>query len=241
MKRIVLCRPSGPRNVGTVVRALANFGPAELAIVAPQRKALLIHPEFEQMSHGVEDIVDRCRVFETLPEALADCTDSIGFTARTRHHRVIPEWSTEREAISERAAREEERVALVFGSEVNGLSNAETDLCRGLVHIETSSEHGSLNLGVAVALVLHGVFRPQGRPRVDTASEPLEGRDLEYLIANVRHVLVEAAWSENAKRDITTSVERILRRAGAEARDARAWHMAMRALGSEKKPKDFGL
>ena len=47
MKRIVLCRPSGPRNVGTVVRALANFGPAQLAIVAPQRKTLLIHPEFE--------------------------------------------------------------------------------------------------------------------------------------------------------------------------------------------------
>ena len=241
MKRIVLCRPSGPRNVGTVVRALANFGPAQLAIVAPQRKTLLIHPEFEQMSHGVEDIIKRCEVYDTLAEALADCTDSVGFTARTRHHRVIPEWSTVRDDLSERASQADQLIGFVFGSEVNGLSTEETDLCRGLVHIETSDEHGSLNLGVAVALVLHSVFRPIGEPRIDTASEPLAGRDLEYLIANVSHVLGEAAWTENAKRDILLAVERVLRRSGAEARDARALHMAMRALGSEKKPADFGL
>ena len=241
MKRVVLCRPSGPRNVGAIVRAVANFGPAEIVLVAPQRKALLVHPEFEQMSHGVEDIVERCRVVGTLGEALADCTDSVGFTARTRHHRVIPEWSTRVDELSGIAADPERRLALVFGSEVNGLSNEETDLCRELVHIETSDEHGSLNLAVAVALVLHGLYRPRARPRIDSSTLPLEGRDLEYLIANVRHVLVEAAWTDAAKRDIAASVERVLRRAGVETRDARAWHQAMRALGSEKKPADFGL
>jgi tRNA (cytidine32/uridine32-2'-O)-methyltransferase len=241
MKRIVLCRPSGPRNVGAIVRAVANFGPAELYLVAPQRKALLVHPEFEQMSHGVEDLVARCQVVGTLAEALADCNDSVGFTARGRDHREIREWSTRVEAFREWGSDPARRLGLVFGAEVNGLSNEEADLCRELVHIETGDEHTSLNLSVAVAIVLHGLFRPAGEPKRDKATRPLEGKDLEYLIANLRHVFVEAAWTESAKRDIALSVERVLRRAMVEHRDARAWHMALRALGSTKTPGDFDI
>ena len=55
MKRVVLCRPAGPRNVGMILRIVENFGPCELVLVNPVRPALLVHPEFEQMSHGVED------------------------------------------------------------------------------------------------------------------------------------------------------------------------------------------
>ena len=55
MKRVILCRPEGPRNVGTILRVAANFGPTEITIVNPLRASLLIHPEFEQMSHGAEE------------------------------------------------------------------------------------------------------------------------------------------------------------------------------------------
>ena len=55
MKRIVLCRPAGPRNVGAILRAALNFGPAEIVITSPARPSLLVHPDFELMSHGGED------------------------------------------------------------------------------------------------------------------------------------------------------------------------------------------
>ena len=49
MKRVVLVRPSGPRNVGAVARASANFGPCEVVLVAPERRSILLHPDFEQI------------------------------------------------------------------------------------------------------------------------------------------------------------------------------------------------
>ena len=85
--RIVLCRTEGPRNVGSVLRAACNFGPAELVLAAPQRKALLVHPEFEQMAHGVEDAARRIRVTSTLEEALDDRTHAVGFTGKLVRHR----------------------------------------------------------------------------------------------------------------------------------------------------------
>ena len=42
MKRVVLVRPSGPRNVGAVARASANFGPCEVVLVAPERVKVLL-------------------------------------------------------------------------------------------------------------------------------------------------------------------------------------------------------
>ncbi|MCH2107647.1 MAG: RNA methyltransferase, partial [Planctomycetes bacterium] len=69
MKRVILCRPQGPRNVGMILRVVENFGPCELVLVKPERPALLVHPEFTQMSHGVEDALRELRVVETLQEA----------------------------------------------------------------------------------------------------------------------------------------------------------------------------
>jgi tRNA C32,U32 (ribose-2'-O)-methylase TrmJ len=65
VKRIVLVRAIGPRNVGSVLRATANFGPAELVLVAPKRKSMLVHPDFTMMAHGVENVRDKIRVVAT--------------------------------------------------------------------------------------------------------------------------------------------------------------------------------
>ena len=69
MKRVVLVRTQGPRNVGSVMRAVANFGPVEFVLVAPQKRSMLVHPDFTMMAHGVEKIRERIRVVPTLAEA----------------------------------------------------------------------------------------------------------------------------------------------------------------------------
>jgi len=74
MKRVVLMRPSGPRNVGMVARVCLNFGPCELRIVAPERRSLLVHPDFEQMAHGVREIESLCVIVPDLQTAPEGCT-----------------------------------------------------------------------------------------------------------------------------------------------------------------------
>lgn len=242
MKRVVLVRPSGPRNVGTVVRVCANFGPVEIRLVAPERPSLLIHPEFEQMSHGVPDAKARCVVVATLAEALADCTGSVGFTARTRGQRRREDWRDVREAVSLAANDADQRLALVFGNEVTGLEAVDTDQCQSLVHIATSPEHSSLNLAMSVGIVLADLFTA---PRVKKRERPpkvLSGEGREFLKTALKDAFGDkVALTPAAREDILESIERVFSRAPLEDRDARAWHLMARALGTRLTPKDLGL
>ena len=49
--------------------------------------------------------------------------------------------------------------ALLFGSEKFGLSNEEMSYCHWLMRIPTREEHGSMNLGQAVAVCLYEMIR----------------------------------------------------------------------------------
>lgn len=241
MKRVILVRPKGPRNVGAALRASANFGPCELALVAPQRRSMLVHPEFEQMSHGVEAAAKKVLVFDSLPEALLDQTRSFAFTARARRHRLHVPW--EERAGDARAWSEEpsERVALVFGSEVDGLSSDECDAVQELCYLPCSSEHGSLNLSMAVSVVLYSLYRAERARARRSGGEALVGAKRAYLIEHVAETLGSVANSPQAAELIQASVRRVFARAELETRDARAWHQIMRALGNPKDPMDYGL
>ncbi len=243
MKRLVLVRTAGPRNVGSVLRAAANFGPCELVLVRPEKPSILVHPDFEQMAHGVEDSAAKVRVVASLAEALADCTWSVGFTARARDHRELHDWRTVRGDLVARAGDPGERVALVFGNEETGLSGEEAAPLSELVRIPTSDEHGSLNLAMAAGLVLATLFLDQ--PTLLSVRHqnavPLPGADRVFLVQRLKEVLGPIPWTEAARRDVLASVERVFGRAPLETRDARAWHLLARALGNEKTPGDFGV
>ena len=242
MKRVVLVRTIGPRNAGMVMRAVANFGPAELWLVAPVRPSLLIHPEFTQMSHGVENVRDRIHTVDTLPEALADCTRSIGFTARARGNRTRADWRAVSDSWAAYCSDPEQRVALVFGSEENGLTGEESDALGELAYLATSAEHTSINLAMAVALVLCATFRGRGSHVAEAGARLIDGATLDYLKRHLKHVLAgQVARGTATKADIEASVERVFSRAPIESRDARAWHKVLRALGSRMTPPDFGL
>jgi TrmH family RNA methyltransferase len=243
MKRVVLVRTSGPRNAGSVLRLVANFGPCELVLVRPEKPSLLIHPDFVQMAHGVEDVAARVRVVDSLSAALEDCTASVGFTARPRDHRELQDWRAVRSRLVERAHDPVERLALVFGNEESGLDGEETAPLGELVRIPTSDEHGSLNLAMAVGIVLSTIFlEPAAEVSVRVQNEtPLPGADRAFLVERLKESLGAIPWTAAARRDLLASIERVFARAPLETRDARAWHMLLRALGNEKAPGDYGL
>ena len=242
MKRVVLMRPSGPRNVGMIARVCLNFGPCELRIVAPTRPSLLVHPDFEQMAHGVKELETLCVLAPDLRTALEGCTQVVGFTGRTHDDRMRLDWREYQPQLVERAAGEDERVALVFGNEAMGLEKLDAQLCHELVHIRTSSEHTSLNLAMTVGIVLSDLFTASGYRTKERGFRPIRAEAREYLKANMKHVFGDkVARTPSARRDILSSIERVFSRAAIEDRDARAWHLMLRALGSTLTPKDIGL
>ncbi|MCC7014182.1 MAG: RNA methyltransferase [Planctomycetes bacterium] len=242
MKRVVLVRTNGPRNVGSVMRAVANFGPAELVLVAPQRRSMLVHPDFTMMAHGVENVRDRIRVVATLGEALEDTTRSVAFTARPRDGRVRVDWRERTSEFKSACDDPAQRIAFVFGSEADGLDAAETDACKEIAYLPTSAEHQSLNLATAVSIVLFTLYTGDAVHKRERGPRLSSERQLAFLREHLKAVLgSKVALSLAAKRDIEQSIDRVFTRVPIESRDARAWHMMMRALGSELAPRDFGI
>ena len=242
MKRVVLCRPEGPRNLGAILRVAQNFGPTELWLVDPQRPSILVHPEFEQMSHGAEDAREGIVVVDTLTEALAECTHAVGFSARVRGNRRRVDW---RRAAPEQVAwatDDAQRLALVFGNEVSGLTAAECDLCHELVHVRTSVKHTSLNLAMAVGIVLSDLYTGTRVHQKEPGGSLLDGAGREFLKARLQEVFAAGvARTPAARRDIAAMIERVFSRAPLENRDARALHLILKTLGSGMAPTDLGL
>jgi len=125
----------------------------------------------------------------------------------------------------------------VFGNEVTGLTAEETDLCQELAHIRTSEEHTSLNLAVSVGVVLSSLFSGRSAHAYEPGGHMLNGEGREFLKLRMKQVFAErVARTPAAAKDIESSIERVFSRAVLENRDARAWHLMLRALGSEMTP-----
>lgn len=242
MKRIVLCRPAGPRNVGSILRAALNFGPAEIVLTSPARPSLLVHPDFGLMSHGGEEARARIRVVDTIEEALEGCHHAVAFTARVRKKQARVDWRARAPELQPLADAPDETLALVFGNEETGMTAEEVAPCQEIAHLRTSPAHTSLNLSQAVCVVLYSLFtgtevhqREPEPKRVDAAQREFLKRKLKAVFAG------DVARTEAAAEDVSAMIDRVFSRAPLEPRDARAWHLVLRALGSEARPDDFGV
>ena len=242
MKRVILCRPEGPRNVGSVLRAVQNFGPCELHLVAPLKPSILVHPDFVQMSHGADEARAAIVVHERLEDALADVHHSVGFTARVRGNRQRRDWREAQPDVLGFAESTEDRLALVFGNEETGMTAEEAGLCNELVHIRTSEHHTSLNLAMCATVVLSDLFVGRGHVQPEPGGRLLDGNGREFLKARMTEVFAhKIAKSPEASKLIEASIERVFSRAELENRDARAWHLMLKALGSTMRPDQVGL
>ena len=189
--RIVLVATSHPGNIGAVARAMKNMGLSDLVLVNPNH-----FPSYEASARasGAADILDQARVVTQLADALSDCHQVIGASARLR--KVSWPQLSSRE-VGEYAVKEvaKGRVALVFGREDSGLTNEELDQCHILGHIASNPEYSSLNLAAAVQ-----VFAYECR----MACKPVVPDGLGYRFDAATHAQMEGFYShlEQALTDI---------------------------------------
>ncbi len=151
--RIVLVAPSHPGNIGAAARAMLTMGLTRLVLVRPRR---FPDPEAVALASGATVVLDGAEVVATLDVALAGCAAAIGFSARPREFagRVLAVREAAAEAIAHAAHGD---VALVFGTEMSGLSNAELARCGIVATIPANVDYASLNLAAAVQVVAYEV------------------------------------------------------------------------------------
>ena len=149
--RIVLVEPTHPGNVGAVARAMKTMGLDRLCLVAPRR---FPSAEATARAAGADDVLHAARVVGSLDEAIADCGFVLGTTARSRRIEwpVFDAREGARRAVAQGAR---EQVAVMFGRESAGLTNAEIDRCHALVRIPAASRFSSLNVAAAVQILAY--------------------------------------------------------------------------------------
>lgn len=152
--RIVLIGTSHPGNIGAAARAMRNMGLEDLALVTPRCDPR--DQEAYSRASGANTLVDAARQFDALEAAVADCTLVVGASARSRHlpwPMVSPRALAE--SLPQALAPDGARLALVFGREDTGLTNAELQRCHQHVHIPTNPDFSSLNLAAAVQVLAY--------------------------------------------------------------------------------------
>ena len=110
----------------------------------------------QALACGAEDILKKATVATSLEVALKNINHVIGFTARKREltqpHKNVRDLS--KQLINEASNN---KIAIIFGNETNGLSNLELQHCQSLGFIDANSKYSSLNLAHAVQIVCHEI------------------------------------------------------------------------------------
>ena len=153
---VVLARPAFGGNVGSICRAMMNMGLSHLRIASPRGN--LFEEELRKMALHAISIYEERKDFDTLADAVADCSLVAISTARTglyRDHARSPrEWTAR---LLEEAAQGG-KVALVFGNEINGVDNEELKLATQIIQIPSSEKYTSLNLAQAVMICAYELY-----------------------------------------------------------------------------------
>lgn len=189
--RVVLSHTSHPGNIGAAARAMKTMGLSHLYLINPRH---FPDAQATAMAAGADDVLDRAVVCGSLDEALQGVVYTVAMTARLRDisHEVLTPREAMPEVVQHAAVHP---VALLFGTEMSGLTNEETSRSDVLVRIPADAGYGSLNLAAAVQVMAYelAVARDYGgldtaRPEVAPAShEQVEGfyRHLEQTLTQI--------------------------------------------------------
>ncbi|MDR0701753.1 MAG: RNA methyltransferase [Azoarcus sp.] len=215
--RVVLVRASHPGNIGAAARAMKTMGLARLWLVSP---ASFPNPVARARASGAGDVLDRAKVVDTLPEALAGTVFAAALTAR-RRDLSLPCLGLRAAAAELLEWRARGEVALVFGNEASGLTNEELGLCALPVTIPASPDYASLNLGAAVQLACYelrmAAMEEDARPAAGRAPEPATHEEVEGFFAHLESAIVASGFLDPAKpRRLMPKLRRLFGRARLE-------------------------
>lgn len=187
---VVLHRPRFPENIGAAARAVQNMGIGRLVVVEPETYDL---KRVRMMAtHASAEVVDTIRIFPDLKCALDEFQYVVGTTARLGGQRqmVCPPSAMARKLIP---ISQQNRVAVLFGPEDRGLTNAEIKYCQLLVNIPTAA-FSSLNLAQAVMVVCYEISQAGIKETSGFTPRLANTHELEGMYAQLEEILVRISY-----------------------------------------------
>lgn len=217
---IILVKPQGPINIGSVCRTMMNFGFTQLRLVKPTRhfKSLLS----KKMALTAFNVLENAPVFDDLNQALADIQVAFGTTRRFGKYRkkFYPP------ALAAKKIHEnyqEQKCALVLGPEDTGLETKDLDLCQHFITIPTHESYPSMNLSHALSILLYEISVKSDAQIKYTGPLPEKqatGDELEGMFSHMKKTLLDIDFLDRQNPDhLLRTFRRIFGIAGLTTRD----------------------
>jgi tRNA/rRNA methyltransferase len=230
---IVLVEPQMGENIGAAARAMANFGLSRLRLVKPVQG--WPNEKARVMAAGADRVLDGAQLYDSLADAIGDCTFVLAATARN-HDQAKPVVGAA-QAAAEAAPRVAagENVAIMFGRERNGLENHEVARADCILTLPVNPAFASLNLAQAVVIVGYEWFKRTGGDLPFVApqkSPPAAKQQLDAFFADLERELdkVEFFRPEEKRGTMGVNLRNIFQRMAPSQQDVRTLHGVITAL-----------
>ena len=189
--RVVLSHTTHPGNIGAAARAMKTMGLRHLYLIDPRH---FPDPQAEAMAAGADDILQNAVVCQSIDEALQGVVFTVAMTARLRDISIAVK--TPREAMPEvlqQAAAQP--VALLFGTEMSGLTNEEMGKAQLGVNIPANPDFSSLNIAAAVQVMAYELtVAAQNFAPIVQEIEPASHERVEGLYQHLEKTLFEIGF-----------------------------------------------
>jgi TrmH family RNA methyltransferase len=209
-----------PGNVGTIARAMKNFGVSDLYLVDPPD----LDPEGEAYGfagHAREDVLPDAREVEF--DYLVERFHTVGCTAVTNEdetsHVRYP-FRTPRE-LADSLGGVDADTCLVFGRERVGLTNDELARLDEICSVPAGADYPVLNLGQAATVVLYELreLTLDDTQHPDSIHERATEREIEGLYGEFERFLGNINHPEGKRAKTTRMFRRVLGRAHPTGRE----------------------
>jgi tRNA/rRNA methyltransferase len=180
--RFILINTSHAGNVGAAARAMKTMGFDDLVLVAPRWANVLRREETQQRASGALDVLEKCRIVDTLDEALDGMTHLCATAMTPRdfgpptvapraHFEMLSKVELKDQHIRgleadfsnisspklalQDASSPQQGVGFLFGSERFGMRNEDVYRCHACLSIPSNPQFGSLNIGAAIQVIAY--------------------------------------------------------------------------------------
>lgn len=169
---IILVGAQLGENIGTVARAMLNFGLTDLRLVSPRPGWQM--ERAVKASAGAEALIEAHRLFDTVDAATADLGYVVATTARQRDMvKPVVTPAAMAEAMHARQSESHPQSGILFGCERTGLDNDDISLAGAICSVPLNPDFSSLNLAQAVLVMGYEWFQASD----DTPTEKLDLHD----------------------------------------------------------------
>lgn len=223
---VVFVECESPGNVGFLARTMGNFGLHNLVLINPCE---LKDEAYYQAMHA-RKTVENAEIYDTLQEFLDDkkidfIVGSTGTPGGSYNLSRIPIRPDE---LADKM-NYDNKIAILFGREGDGLSNKEVDMCDVIVSIPTDPSYPIMNISHAAAIILYEVFKNRNKFSVEGLEEST-ALEKEYLIKDMEDLIDTLPIPEHKKRNGLKTFKNIVNRAFITGREAHTLKGILRRL-----------